>query len=268
MLQLTLLEKLQKLFDLILTSPFFIFLLIFTILVFIILLDSKSYKRKKVRNYIIGIYTLVFVSVIIKYHSSFFSVLDYLVNSVFVIFYFPNIAVYGLMILIINIIVLMTIFNKKDKVTRVLNMTSYTIIMYLMLLVIHTITKEGLDVYDSVTLYTNQDILILIELSNILFVIWLILLGINKILELLETKGIKTKSRLFKNNKQGIVTEYIEKEVIREVPVEVIKEVPVPVEVERIVHKQRYEDMFTKDEYMLMLQILKGNNKKTRKKKK
>ena len=268
MLQLTLLEKLQILFDLILTSPFFIFLLIFTILVFVILLDSKSYKRAQVRNYIIGIYTFVFISVIIKYHSSFFSVIDYLINSVFVIFYFPNIAVYGSMIVIINIIMLITIFSKKDKVTRVLNMTSYTIIMYLMLLVIHTITKEGLDVYDSVTLYTNQDILILIELSNVLFAIWIILLGINKILDILEAKGIKTKSRLFKNKNQEIITEYIEKEVIKEVPIEVIKEVPVPIEVERIVHKQRYEDMFTKDEYMLMLEILRGNHKKTRKKKK
>ena len=65
MLQLTLLEKLKILFDLVLASPFFIFLLIFTILVFVILLDSKNYKKKQMKRYIAGIYALVFIGVVI-----------------------------------------------------------------------------------------------------------------------------------------------------------------------------------------------------------
>lgn len=257
MLQLTLLEKLKILLDLILASPFFIFLLIFTILVFVILLDSKNYKKRQVQRYIFGIYLLVFIAVIIKHHSSFLSILDYLMNNVFVIFYFPNIAIYAAMIIIINIIMLKSIFSKKDKVIRTLNMASYSLIMYLMLLVVYTITTENIDVYNELSMYTNSTILTLVELSNIIFVIWMVLLLINKVLDFLETKGIKTKSRIITTNDKEIVT--VEKEIIREVPIEVIKEVPV--EVEKVIYKEKQEEMFTKEEYLIMLNILKKNYK-------
>lgn len=266
MLQLTLFEKLKVLFDLILKSPFFIFLFIFTILIFIILLDSKNYKRKKIKKYIFGIYLLVFIAVIIKYHASFLSLLDYLVNNVFIIFYFPNIAVYGLMIIIINIIMLKSLFTNKDKVLRVINIASYSIIMYLMLLVIHTITTEKLDVYNQISLYSNEKALVLIELSNIIFVFWMILVIINKLLDYLETKGIKTKSRII-SQEEDIRIEYIEKEIIKEVPVEkeVIKEVIKEVPVETIIYKEKPEEMYTKEEYtfskeeyLMLLRILKS----------
>lgn len=247
MLQLTLLEKLQILFDLILTSSFFIFLLIFTILVFIILFDSRNYKRKTITRYIIGIYTLLFISVIIKYHSSFLSIIDYLINNIFVIFYFPNIAIYASMIIIINIIMLRSLFSNKNNALRLLNIASYSIIMYLMLLIIHTITTQNLNVYDQISLYSNQNVLVLIELSNILFIIWMILLLVNKLLDFLETKGIKTKSHFIKKEEPIVEVKYIEKEIVKEVPVE------------RIIYKEKQEDIFTKEEYLTMLKILKNN---------
>lgn len=267
MLQLTLLEKLQILFDLILASPFFIFLLIFTILVFIILLDSKNYKKKQIQRYIFGIYALVFIAVVIKHHSSFLSVFDYLINNVFIIFYFPNIAVYAVMIIIINIIMLKSIFSKKDKIIRTVNMASYSLIMYLMLLVIYTITSENIDVYSELSMYSNSTVLTLVELSNILFVIWMALLLINKLLDFLETKGLKTKSRIITQDDKEVVTieKEVIKEVIKEVPVEVIKEVPVEiikeVEVVKEVPTKTDDVVFTKDEYNIILNILKSKVK-------
>jgi len=263
MLQLTLFEKLKVLFDLILGSPFFIFLFIFTILIFIILLDSKNYKRKKIKRYIFGIYLLVFIAVIIKYHSSFLSILDYLINNVFVIFYFPNIAVYAFMIIIINIVMLKSLFSNKDKLLRVINIAFYSIIMYFMLLIIYTITTEQLNVYDQISLYSNQNTLVLVELSNILFVVWMVLILINKLLNFFETKGIRIKSRFISTSDDNIKIEYVEKEIIKEVPVikEVIKEVPV----EKIIYKDKPEEMYTKEEYtfskeeyLMLLKILKS----------
>lgn len=272
MLQLTLFEKLKVLFDLILGSPFFIFLFIFTILVFIILLDSKNYKRKKIKRYIFGIYLLVFVAIIIKYHSSFLSIMDYLVNNVFVIFYFPNIAVYALMIVMINVIMLNSLFSNKDKILRTINIASYSLIMYLMLLIIHTITTEKLDVYNQMSLYSNENALVLIELSNVIFIIWMVLVLINKCLDILEKKGIRTKSRIISTTiDDNIKIEYVEKEVVKEVikeiPVEkeIIKEIIKEVPVERIIYKDKPDEMYTKeeytfsrDEYLMLLRILKS----------
>ena len=247
MLQLTLLEKLQILFDLILASPFFIFLFIFTILVFLILLDTKNYDKIKTKKYIVSIYALVFISVIIKYHSSLLSMFDYLINNLSVIFYFPNLAVYTCVLIIINVIMLKTVFTKTDRVSRTLNIAMYSIIMYLMLLIISTVTTEGLDVYNQLSLYTNKTVLAVVELSNMLFIIWMLLLIINRLLDVLETKGLKIKSRLFPERPE---IKYVDKKV----PVEVIKEVPV----EKIIYKDREKDIFTKDEYILMLNLLKN----------
>ena len=124
-------------------------------------------------------------------------------------------------------------------------MASYSIIMYLMLLIIYTISTESIDVYSQLTMYSNKTLLVLIELSNIIFVIWMLLLLINKLLDFLETKGIHTKS-LIPNiypNKE-IVT--IEKEIIKEVPVE------------KIIYKEKKEELFTKEEYLMMVDILRN----------
>jgi len=243
--QLTLFEKIKLFFDLILASPFFIFLLIFIILIFILLLDSKKYKKNQIKKYIMGIYVLVFVSVIVKYHTSFFSILDYLINNVFVIFYFPNIAVYATMIIITNILMLRSIFSHKVEIIRTLNLAIYSIIMYLMLLIIYTITTENLDVYNELSLYTNQNVLVLVELSNILFIIWIVLLFKNKILSFVE---IKTNKKINQNNQTEI--KIVEKVVIKEVPIEV----------EKKIYREK-EDMFTKEEYIVMLDILKNKYK-------
>lgn len=246
MLELTIIDKLKILIDLVLKSPFFIFMFVFTFLMFIILLDSKNYKRKKIKKFIFSIYILVFIAIIIKYHTSFISVFDYLMNNVFVVFYFPNIAIYGLMILITNIVMLRHLFSNNGKIIRTINIASYSIIMYLMLLVIFIITKENIDVYNQVSLYSNEKILSLIELSNIIFVFWMILNLINKIVNFFINK----KSVII--NQDGVLVKYIEKEVIKEVPVE------------KIIYKEKPEEhnkeeyTFTKEEYLTLLNILKS----------
>ena len=136
--------------------------------------------------------------------------------------------------------------------------------MYFMLLIIYTITTEQLNVYDQISLYSNQNTLVLVELSNILFVVWMVLILINKLLNFFETKGIRIKSRFISTSDDNIKIEYVEKEIIKEVPVikEVIKEVPV----EKIIYKDKPEEMYTKEEYtfskeeyLMLLKILKSS---------
>ncbi len=239
MLQLTLFEKLSILFDLILADPFFIFLFIFTILSILVLLDSRKNDKNKTKEYVFLIYAAIVIASIVKYHSSIWSLFDYLVNNVFVIFYFPNIAVYALTIIIANALMVKNLFGEDDKVKRGINITMYGIIMYLMLLAITTITTESLDVYDQLAIYANKSMLSIIEVSNFIFVIWILLLLINKLLDVLENKGVHIKSKV---SKPQVITKYIE----REVPVE------------KVVYKE--QELFTEEEYLYLLKILKDRN--------
>ncbi len=89
MLKLTFFDKLKILFELVLSSPFFIFLFIFSLLALCILLDLKDKNKKKMKISIVGIYIIVLLAMIIKYHTEVFSVIDYFVNNIFILFYFP-----------------------------------------------------------------------------------------------------------------------------------------------------------------------------------
>ena len=265
MLKLTFFDKLKILFELVLSSPFFIFLFIFSLLALCILLDLKDKNKKKMKISIVGIYIIVLLAMIIKYHTEVFSVIDYFVNNIFILFYFPNLAIYVAMMIFTNIFMFKSLsFDKKEPI-RVINLSFYTIIMYLSLLIVYTISHENLDVYSQESLYTNANVLALVELSNILFFIWIVIMIIDKLEYLLENKGVIKPKR----NRDRIITKVVKEEVIKEVPVEkeVIRTVEVPVErevvktievpVEKVIYKDKQDEIFTKDDYVIMSKILK-----------
>ncbi len=316
MLKLTLFDKLKIMFDLMLDSPLFIFLFIFSILSLCILLDLKEKNKNVTKLSIAGVYLVLILTLVIKYHTSVFNTLDYFINNLFIVFYFPNLAIYVVMIIISNILMFKNLFLDKKEPIRVISLCAYVLIMYMMMLIIHTVGIEHINVYDELSVYSNTNVLSLIELSNIVFVIWIIALLIDKILYMLENKEVIVTNR----SKKRIVTRVVEKPVIQKIPVqipvekEVIKEVPVPIEkevikevikevrvevpvekeiikevkvevpvekevikevpvptgkeiikevkvevpVEKIIYKEKEEkDMFTKEEYIIMSEILK-----------
>ena len=142
-----------------------------------------------------------------------------------------------------------------------------------MMLIIHTVGTEGLDVYEITSVYSSNTMISLVELSNIVFVLWIIALLTDRIVYLLENGGIIVTNR----SKKRIITKVVEKPVIQKVPVqipvdrEIIREIPVPVEkeiikevkvevpveVEKIVYKEKHDEPFTKEEYIIMSEILK-----------
>jgi hypothetical protein len=232
MLKLTLFDKLKIMFDLMLDSPLFIFLFIFSILSLCILLDLKEKNKNVTKLSIAGVYLVLIIALIIKYHSSVLQTLDYFFDNLFIIFYFPNLAVYVVMIIISNILMFKNLFLDKKEPIRVISLCAYILIMYMMMLIIHTVGIEGLDVYDQASLYSNTNVLTLVELSNIIFGIWIIALLIDRIIFMLENKELIVTDR----SKKRIVTRIVEKPVIQKIPVqipvekEVIREVQVPVE--------------------------------------
>lgn len=270
MIKLTLFDKLKILFDLMIGSPLFILIFIFSILTLCILLDLKDKQKNVTKLSLAGIYLLILLVLLIKYHSSALQTIDYFFNNLFIVFYFPNLAVYVVMIIIANILMYKNLFLDKKEPIRIFSLCAYMIIMYLMMLIIHTIGIEKLDVYDQTSVYSSNSIISLVELSNIVFMIWIIALLTNRLIVLLEDRGLIVTNR----SKKRIVTKVVEKKVIQKVPVqipvnkEVIKEITVPVEkeiikevevpVEKIIYKdKKEEDRFTKEEYIIMSEILK-----------
>lgn len=222
MIQFSLMEKMNTLFGTIISSPFFIFLIIFFILLGIVLFDTIRYEQRKIKKAYATIYILIFVAIIIKYNASLLQLLDYLVSNIFIIIYYPNFAIYILMILISNILVLRAVFKRNmSKLMKTINIVFYCLKMYLMILILDNMTTNNIDVYSMSSIYSNNNLTMLVEISSSIFFIWIITLFIiwlinkltNIILNKEEVKTTqivrqeKSKNKITTNNKEDIFTE-------------------------------------------------------------
>lgn len=255
MTKLSLLDKLKIFFEVSKSSKLFIAIIAFLIFFSYILLTTNKKNKKTSKTVFILIYLFIFLFVIITYHASLGKMFDYLMNNLFIIIYFPNLAVYFAAIIITNIIILFSIFNfKTTKLIKNINIFVYGILNYLLALLLNVIITKKLDIFTIQSVYSNKQALGLIELSSNIFILWLIFLIIYKIfLTYLNKNGKKIK--LLKQKKPTIIDN--------------IKETAIPTNIKIINNKPKnndnYSDIFTLNDYKLILEILKENKEKTNK---
>lgn len=238
MIQFSFSEKMKTLFELVSSSPFFIFLIVFFILLGIVLFDTIKYEKRKIKKAYALMYLAIFLAIIIKYNTSLLQLLDYLVNNIFVILYYPNLAVYILMIIISNILVVRAVFKRDmSKSLKTINIVFYCLKMFMMILILDNITKNEIDVYSQLSIYSNNQLTMLVEISSALFFIWLLLLFIiwmvNKLTNMLT------------NDKKSI-------KVVEKISVEKKAK---PLEINPIIEEPK-EDIFSTEDYIMMLNLI------------
>ena len=139
-------------------------------------------------------------------------------NNVFMQIFFPNLATYVIIIAITNFIFLFTILKGNSKTSnKVINSLFFTIIMLLLILVLDVIIKNEINIYERLTVYSNQTLLILIEATTITFVLWLIILGSKAIVSKLINKSDK-KVKAKYNKQEKINTLESEKAEVSNIP--------------------------------------------------
>ena len=191
---------------------------------------------------------------------------DYMMNNFFIAVYFPNLAIYMAAIVIMNIIVWISIFNfKTDKLIKRLNIVVYVIMNYILALLLSVINSSKLDIFAQESIYGNKKATALIELSSGIFVVWIVFLILYKIILIYLKKDYKPKV------KRVIVKKPVKKLPVNFEPVEVPEYIygNVPKrEVEKIVtEKETKEDIFSKDDYKLLLKLLMNQREKERQQK-
>lgn len=223
MVQFTLLEKLKMLVDIILSSSFFLTTVILGSLFAIIMILSIRKNKKINKKIFILAWIFVIGFIFIRYFNTLFTMLDNLIENIFVSIYFPNLATYVALLLITNFIFVYTIVKKNTpKFVIALNAISFIGINTLFLFIADTVVKENIDIYSKLTVYSNSNLLILLELSTGLFVLWLFILliiwVINKIITINKDSKIEEKivyekpSVEVKNTNQIIENNYVKNE--------------------------------------------------------
>lgn len=262
MVEFTLLEKVKTIFSLIFSSPLFLVLLFGLIL---IIIDIKFIsKQDKATKWLYTFISIIIIGILIyMYYDSILEVFNTISKNIVTMIYFPSVLNYIVMLVISLGILIYSLANKKIKSNiRVYNSIVFTANMYLFFLILDEIDNNEVDLASKISIYSNDHLMILFEVSVSIFALWIISLILIKIINYF----------LNKNNKVKEVVEEIEmpkkivipKEEAIEMPI--IKEEPKPEpKIEYVVvEKKNDNDMFTLEEYRQMraiLEVIKENQK-------
>ena len=264
MARLTFVEKLSVLFNLTKSSKLYLVILLAVIALGLILLTSNRKSAKPVKFFYVLIYMIMIGIVLYVYKDNLSNMMDYMMNNLFIIIYFPNLAIYLAAILTSNVICLVTVFSKKmPKIIKKINILMYCVISYILIIILNIINENNLDVFNQSSVYGNTTAQALIELTSTVFIAWICFLIIYKII----------KPYFFK---EKVPTKVIVKKVVKKPanykPIEAPYQVKavnntIKVEKEPKENTAKYDDLLTIDDYKLLLNILKEQKEKERQEK-
>ena len=182
--QLSFMEKLQVLFSNILAHPLFLIILLMPAL---LLLLRKRHGKK----IFIGVYLLVIIFVLFIGNEVIFELFDNMMDGLFMTLYFPNFITLFVVVVLCSIIALVSFFDKKMyRINKIINITGFAIVQFMFVLILTTVRSNNIDIYADNALYSNSDVLTLMQLLMGAFALQiisiLIINGINKVTAILD----------------------------------------------------------------------------------
>ncbi|MEG0576834.1 MAG: hypothetical protein RR500_03160 [Bacilli bacterium] len=177
MLEYSLTEKLETVLTIVKSSPFFLtcFLIAVSIIA-LLLLDLKTTKKVK-SGMLITLWIITIGYIILKYNNYLLNLSDNFIEEFINAIYFPNFAIYTLVVITTNIVFIITVLFKKIPY-KIINMFITVSIDFVFILVLDTVTKNKIDIYETITMLSNKNLLILLELSTILYLLSILLNGL------------------------------------------------------------------------------------------
>lgn len=159
-----------------------------------------------------------------------------------------------------------SLFNyKTTPIIKKVNIVIYIIMNYLLCLILYTINTNKLDIFTQNSVYGNTNAAALIELSSIIFLVWIIFLIIYKCFLIYLRKDYKPKvKKVIVKRKVKKLPENFEP---KEVPVYIYGKSPIKETLPYSTSNdeiRKYEQLFTIDDYKLLLRMLKEQKEKER----
>lgn len=262
-------EKLKVLVDVSSSSGICIATIFIIIFMAFMFLTTTKKNAKSSKKFYIGIYSILIGVIVINYYGSLSGMFDYMMNNFFIVFYFPNLAIYLFAIILTNIILFATIFNfKEDKLLKYINTTIYCMIHYLLVLILNVVTTNKLDVFDQASIYKCKEAAALISLTSVIFMTWIIFIIIYKMIRKSQKKKVRPKRvrvpvREVVTYKKRLPSNF--KSIASPTYVNVAgnhRKTPTVTDITNNQLLQSYDNMFTLEDYKKVLDVLKGTEDK------
>ncbi len=176
MANFSLIEKLKIVLNTILSTPLFsvstfIGILLIGFMIYCIITKKKLPKWL----YIVG-WLFVIIFIIFRYTKLVPTLLDNLVDTVFKCLYFPSLGLYVSIVILANIIfILLNIQKNIRKSYRIISLITAVILNVLFIFVAGVMTKNKIDISTPINLYTNSTLLVLLQISMAIFIIFILL---------------------------------------------------------------------------------------------
>lgn len=274
MTNMSFIDKLNVLFNITKSSMTYLIVIIVLVILASILMTLNKKNSKKARNFFIMIYVMIAVFLLVTYRSNLTNMFDYMMNNFFIAIYFPNLAVYLAAIIATNIILWTSISNPRtSKIVKKINILVFTVITYILVLILNTIKTNNLDVFTQTSVYGDKTAQALIELSSVIFIAWIIFLVLYSIIRKYIIRNRMPRRAV---SRQPIK---IEEPIIKDdlvpvaaVPVKEVKEKPYreieppyyvmasdnQIKVQKVKRETaEYDKLLTIDDYKLLLDVLK-----------
>ena len=150
---------------------FLIILLLFLFLVLNIKRNNKIVKW----SFVISVIAFMAVIIVMNFDYAIYSI-DYLLKTIMKYIYFPSTVVYFLIVVLSLVFILISNFSKMPYYKKVLDISFFSIIYFLFFNFITAIGQYKLDLADKVSLYSNNLVLSIVQISNLVFLIWIIVI--------------------------------------------------------------------------------------------
>ena len=162
-MNLTFFDKLAVIFKYTFSSFLSIELLIFSILLFVILIINMKRKEKIVTFSAIGIYLGLLIGTMIAYNEYVFACVKQFFKSIIEFVCFPSTVAFFFFFFIITIIMVYTLFSKKlTNFKRVINYLIFTIIYFLFMSFIAVTAYSDINLESNIALYTNDYVIAIV----------------------------------------------------------------------------------------------------------
>jgi len=194
-------DKLKIVLDLITSSNIFIVFIILIVATFILRL-TNAINNKKLGILVNLIELITFGIIFYIERSKMINLTNELIDNIFLNFYFPSIYVYLFIFVFSIVIFIYTLLNKRISKTyrNITNIYFYTL-NFIFILLTDVVVKNNIDIFEKTSLFTNNNALVLLELSTLLFFLYIVVNSLvyftNSIIMFVADKKLSTSTEKY-----------------------------------------------------------------------
>ncbi len=187
MIPISLFEQFIKFGELLLSNPLYLGLFIIFVLLFLFQFLNVKRRNVVVQIFVSVLFLGLMAFVILGYRESILTGLDYLIERLVLNLYFPSFIIYMIVILFSYLIFVYTTFHKKfSSIVKKINTGFFTFIQFLFCVFLIIVITEKIDISSRIAMYQSQDLTMVLQMSMILFLLWLLALVVAYYIKLIR----------------------------------------------------------------------------------